>query len=137
MSVHFSGPEKMNRHKFLPVNRGAACMPFDEQRQFGPPTGRSSASNTYGRNGGAQRVRGSAESQSSVRLDLVTGFGDPRSKLGFRLSRRRTGNTACLRGATRGQQVPEKPFHAATTSLPPCADTPKSVLQSEFDKTSH
>ena len=33
------------------VTRGDACMPFDEQRQVGPPAGRSSATNTYDRNG--------------------------------------------------------------------------------------
>jgi hypothetical protein len=58
-------------------------MPFDEQRQFGPPTGRSSATNTYGANGGVQRGPGSAESPSSARADLITGLGTPRAELGF------------------------------------------------------
>jgi hypothetical protein len=40
------------------VNRGAACMPFIERRQSGPPTGRPTAASTYGRNGRARRVRG-------------------------------------------------------------------------------
>jgi hypothetical protein len=58
-------------------------MPFDEQRQFDPPTGRSSASNTCDRNGGAQRARGSAASRSSARPDLVAGFGAPSFSTGF------------------------------------------------------
>jgi hypothetical protein len=67
-------------------------MPFDEQRQSGPPTVRSSATNTYGRNEAAQCVRASADSRSSARPDLVISFGTPRSQLGFRLSRKKTGS---------------------------------------------
>jgi hypothetical protein len=40
------------------VNREVACMPFVELRQFIPPVGRSSATNTCDRNGEDRRVRG-------------------------------------------------------------------------------
>jgi len=48
------------------VNGGAACLPFDEEREVGTPTGRSSATNTCDRNGGTQCDRGSAKLRTSA-----------------------------------------------------------------------
>jgi hypothetical protein len=79
-------------------------MPFDVEREVGTPTGRSSATNTCGRNGGTRCDRGSAKSRTSARPDLVTVLGIRRSQPRL-LSRGKTGNRARLREAVRPREA--------------------------------
>jgi hypothetical protein len=81
------------QHRF--VNSGAACTLFDEERQFGLPTGHSSPANSDDCNGGAQHVRGLAGSRSSARLDLISGFGAFALNGGFDFPKEKPENRTC------------------------------------------